>query len=249
MPVKKALGIDVGGTGIKAAIVDIGTGELVTERARFRTPDPATPAAVVQVIQQAIGRLDYRGPAGCGFPGVVRQGVIHTAANVSKRWIGVDAASLLKEETGLEFTLGNDADLAGLAEMRFGAGRDRKGLVILLTFGTGIGSAFFLDGKLVPNVELGHLEIDGREAETWASERARIREGLSYKAWTKRVNVVLARVHAYFWPELILFGGGVSKKFDEFGHRLKAPCEILPATLRNRAGVIGAALAAATRRF
>jgi polyphosphate glucokinase len=129
--------------------------------------------------------------------------------------------------------------------MRFGAGRGRKGLVILLTFGTGIGSALFLDGKLVPNVELGHLEIDGREAEKWASERARVEEALSYKAWAKRVNVVLARVHAYFWPELILFGGGVSKKFDEFGHRLKVPCELLPAALRNRAGVIGAALAAA----
>jgi polyphosphate glucokinase len=240
----ETLGVDIGGTGIKAAKVNTRTGKLATERARFRTPDPATPRAVVEVIQEALAHFDYRGPVGCGFPGVVKKGVIHTAANVSKKWIGVDAERLLKEETGLEFTLGNDADFAGLAEMRFGAGRGRKGLVILLTFGTGIGSSLFLDGKLVPNVELGHLEIGGREAEKWASERSRIEEGLSFKEWSRRVNVVLARVHAYFWPELILFGGGISKKFDQFGHFLKVPCELLPATLRNRAGVIGAALAA-----
>jgi polyphosphate glucokinase len=240
----EALGIDIGGTGIKVAKVDVKAGAIVGERVRFSTPDPATPRAVVKVVQKAVVQLGTRGPVGCGFPGVVRSGVIHTAANVSKKWIGVRADELFKEATGLDYIIANDADLAGLAEMRFGAGKGRKGLVVMLTFGTGIGSAFFLDGKLVPNVELGHLEVQGKEAEKWASERARIKENLSFKRWTKRVNVFLASVHAYFWPELIIVGGGISKKFGEFGHLLRAPCEIVPAALRNRAGVIGAALAA-----
>lgn len=241
----KALGIDIGGTGIKAAEVDTRTGRLLTERVRFPTPLPSTPKNVVAVVREAIREFGYKGPVGCGFPGVVRGGVIHSAANVSKKWIGVRGDVLLKKATGLDFFLANDADLAGLAEMRFGAGRGRKGLVIMLTFGTGIGTAFFLDGKLVPNVELGHMEIRGREAEKWASERARIEQGLSFKRWARRVNLYVGRMHAYFWPELIILGGGVSRKFEKFRSYLEVPCDLVPARLRNRAGVIGAAVAAA----
>jgi polyphosphate glucokinase len=241
----EAVGIDIGGTGIKVARVDTRTGAIVSERLRFLTPDPSTPARIAKVVGEAARRLGYEGPVGCGFPGVVRGGVIRSAANVSKKWIGVRGADLFKAETGLEFFLGNDADFAGLAEMRFGAGRGRKGLVIMLTFGTGIGTAFFMDGKLVPNVELGHLEIRGREAEKWASERARIEEGLSFQKWARRVNVYLERMHAYFWPELFILGGGASRKFEKFRKHLAVPCDLVPAELRNRAGVIGAALAAA----
>jgi polyphosphate glucokinase len=243
----KALGIDVGGTGIKAALVDTKTGKLATERARYPTPRPSTPRAVARLVGEVVTRFGYTDPGlrvGLGFPGVVRQGKVLTAANVSRKWIGVRADALFRKATGLEFVVANDADLAGLAEMRFGAGRDRKGLVIMLTFGTGIGTAFFMDGRLVPNVELGHLEVNGREAETWASERARIEERLSFKRWSKRVNAYLNRLHAYFWPELIILGGGASKNFEKFGFRLEVPCPLLPAELRNRAGLIGAALAA-----
>lgn len=241
----EALGIDIGGTGIKAAKVDTRTGKLVTERLRFPTPAPSTPKNVTWVVREAIRQLAYQGPVGCGFPGVVRRGVIESAANVSKKWIGVRGDELLKKATGLDFFLGNDADLAGLAEMRFGAGRGRKGLVIMLTFGTGIGTAFFMDGKLIPNVELGHLEIRGREAEKWASERTRVEEGLSFKRWARRVNLYLGRLHAYFWPELFILGGGASKEFEKFRRYLEVPCDLVPARLRNRAGVIGAAVAAA----
>jgi polyphosphate glucokinase len=241
----ETLGIDIGGTGIKAARVDSRTGNLLTERMRFPTPSPSTPQRVARVVQEVVSHFGYRGPVGCGFPGVVRGRVIRSAANVSKKWIGVRGDELFKESTGLEFFVGNDADFAGLAEMRFGAGRGRKGLVIMLTFGTGIGTAFFMDGKLIPNVELGHLEIRGREAEKWASERTRIEEGLSFKRWARRVNLYLGRLHAYFWPELFILGGGASRKFEKFRNHLEVPCDLLPAELRNRAGVIGAALAAA----
>jgi polyphosphate glucokinase len=242
-----ALGIDVGGTAIKAALVHTRTGKLLTERARYPTPRPSTPRAVAELVAGVVSRFGCTGAArrvGLGFPGVVRNGEVLTAANVSRKWIGVRADGLFREATGLEFVVANDADLAGLAEMRFGAGRGRKGLVITLTFGTGIGTAFFMDGRLVPNVELGHLEVNGREAESWASERARVEERLSFKRWSKRVNVYLNRLHAYFWPELFIIGGGASKNFQKFGSRLEVPCPLLPAKLRNRAGVIGAALAA-----
>ncbi len=241
----EALGIDIGGTGIKAAKVETRTGRLVTERVRFPTPEPSTPKRVAEVVREAVRHFGYEGPVGCGFPGVVRGGVIRSAANVSKKWIGVRGDELLKNATGLDFFLGNDADFAGLAEMRFGAGRGRKGLVIMLTFGTGIGTAFFLDGKLIPNVELGHLEIRGHEAEKWASERTRIEENLSFRTWARRVNSYLDRMHAYFWPDLFILGGGASKEFEKFRKHLEVPCDLLPAELRNRAGVIGAALAAA----
>jgi polyphosphate glucokinase len=243
----EALGIDIGGTGIKAAVVNAATGKLTGESMRFRTPEPSTPKRVAKLVQEIVRHFGYQGPVGCGFPGVVRGGVIHSAANVSKKWLGVRGDELLQKATGLPFFLGNDADLAGVAEMRFGAGQGRKGLVIMLTFGTGIGTALFMDGKLVPNAELGHLEIRGREAEKWASEMARIEEGLSFKRWARRVNVYLARLHGYFWPELFILGGGASRKFDKFKKHLDVPCELVPAALRNRAGVVGAAFAASRR--
>jgi polyphosphate glucokinase len=241
----EALGIDIGGTGIKAARVDTQSGELLTERTRFKTPDPSTPEAVLEVVREIVAHFQYQGPVGCGFPGVIRSGVIETAANVSKKWIGVRADEMLGQATGLPFTLANDADVAGMAEMRFGVGQGRNGLVIMLTFGTGIGTALFMDGVLVPNVELGHIELDGMEAEKWASERVRIEERLGWKQWARRVSLYLSRLHAYFWPELFIFGGGASKSFEKFGKYLAVPCEVQPAELRNRAGVIGAALLAA----
>lgn len=241
----EALGIDIGGTGIKAARIDTQSGELLTERLRLKTPNPSTPESVLEVIRKMLARLQYQGPVGCGFPGVIRSGVIQTAANVSKKWIGLRADEMMGQATGLPFTLANDADVAGMAEMRFGAGQGRNGLVIMLTFGTGIGTAFFMDGVLIPNVELGHMEIDGVEAEKSASERTRIEESLSWKRWAKRVNLYLSRLHAYFWPELFIIGGGASKSFEKFGKHLKVGCEVVPAELRNRAGVIGAALLAA----
>jgi polyphosphate glucokinase len=239
------LGIDIGGTGIKGAPVDTTTGELVDERYRIPTPSPSTPKAVSSVVAEIARHFDWTGPVGCGFPGVVHSGVVRTAANVSKKWIGTPAAELFSSSTGCSsFTMVNDADAAGLAEMRLGAGRKRSGVVMVLTFGTGIGTALFVDGKLVPNAELGHLEVGGVEAERWASEKVRVEEDLSWKDWSRRVNTYLNRVHAYFWPELIVVGGGASKKFDKFRRHLDAPCEIVVAELRNRAGIIGAALAA-----
>lgn len=245
MPRVEALGIDIGGTGIKAARVDTDQGDLLTERMKVSTPSPSTPEAVAAAVAELAKKLDWKGPAGCGFPGVIHRGKVLTAANISKDWLGVRADTLLEKATGCELTVANDADLAGLAEMRFGAGKGREGVVLMLTFGTGIGTAIFVDGKLVPNTELGHLEIDGHEAEKWASERARIEKELSWKKWGKRVTTYLERMHAYFWPELIIFGGGVSRKFDKLAPHLSPPCEVVPAKLQNRAGVIGAAVAAA----
>ena len=223
----------------------MGNGDLAAERRRILTPSPSTPEAVASVVVGITRHFDWKGRVGCGFPGVVDSGVVRTAANVSKKWIDVPAAQLFEKTTGCSFTMVNDADAAGLAEMRFGAGRERSGVVLMLTFGTGIGTALFVDGKLVPNTELGHLELPGREAEHWASEKVRVEKDLSWKQWGERVNVYLNRMHAYFWPELVIVGGGASKKFEKFSRYLSVPCEIVPAKLRNRAGVVGAALAAA----
>jgi polyphosphate glucokinase len=241
----EVLGIDIGGSGIKAARVDTQKGELLTKRVRIDTPSPSTPKAVAGAIGKLVERLEWTGPAGCGFPGVVRNGVILTAANVSKQWVGVKGDALLRDKVGGTVAFANDADVAGIAEMRFGAGRGRDGLVMMFTLGTGIGSALFMNGVLVPNVELGHLEMQGREAEKWASSRARKVEDLSWKAWGRRVNAFLGRMHAYFWPELIIIGGGVSRRFEKFRDELHVKCEVVPAVLENRAGVVGAAVLAA----
>jgi polyphosphate glucokinase len=239
------LGIDIGGSGIKGAIVDVKKGEMTTERQRIDTPQPATPAAVAQVVAQLVQQLNYQGPIGCTFPAVVQHGVILTAANVDQSWIGTNGETIFQETTGCPVHVLNDADAAGVAEMRFGAGRDRQGVVIMLTFGTGIGSAIFLNGQLLPNTEFGHMKIRGKDAEHRAAARIRSEKDLSWKDWSKRVNEFLQQMEFLFSPDLFIIGGGVSKKFDKFAPYLKVRAELQPAQLLNEAGIIGAAMAAA----
>ena len=239
-----ALGIDIGGTGIKGALVDGERGALLGERFRLETPRPATPEAVAEGVAGIVEHFGWKGPVGAGFPAVVRQGQVCTAANIDKAWIGRNAAALFQEATGCAFTLLNDADAAGMAEMRFGAGRGRSGVVLVLTIGTGIGSALFTDGRLVPNTEFGHLEMDGKAAERRASARVRSRRELTWKKWSALLDDYLGRVAFYLWPELIIIGGGVSKRHEKFLPHLTVDCEVVPARLRNEAGIVGAAAAA-----
>jgi polyphosphate glucokinase len=239
-----ALGIDIGGTGMKAAPVDLATGELRAERARFDTPQPATPAAMSEVVAELVTGFGWTGPVGIAFPTVVRHGVIHSAANIDKSWIGVDADALFTEATGCKVSVLNDADAAGVAEMRFGAGRGRNGVVVVLTFGTGIGSGLFVDGHLVPNTEIGHLEVDGVDAEHRAAASARKREALSWDEWADRVNRYLEVVVALFSPELIIVGGGASKKADRWLPRIDVDTEVVVAAMENNAGIVGAAMMA-----
>lgn len=239
------LGIDVGGTGVKGAPVDVASGELTAPRYRLRTPKPATPEAVAATVGRVAQHFGWRGPIGCGFPAVIQHGRVLTAANISEEWIGLDGRALLEEATGCPVRLANDADVAGLAELRFGAGRDVSGTVLFCSLGTGIGSALFVDGTLVPNTELGHLEIRGKEAEERASEAVREKKDLSWKKWARRLDEVLCRLHALLWPELIVLGGGVSRKHAQFVPRLTVAAKVVPAKLRNEAGIVGAALLAA----
>lgn len=238
------LGIDIGGTGIKGAIVDTAKGALVTERHRLLTPRPATPNIVIDTVAMVVKHFQWKGRVGCGFPAAIARGKVRSAANLSKKWIGRDVVKMLDESTGCHFFVANDADVAGLAEMRFGAGKDSTGLVMVLTLGTGIGSALFMDGRLIPNTELGHVEINGKEAEKWASEIVREKKGLSWKKWSRRIDTYLKRMQIYFWPELFIIGGGISKKHEKFLPLLTVDCEVVPAQLLNEAGMIGAAVAA-----
>lgn len=239
-------GVDIGGTGIKGATVDVDTGELTTDRVRVLTPHPATPESVVPVVAELVKGASYDGPVGCAFPAVVKDGIAKTAANIDQSWIGASVAAAVSTElAGAAVTVINDADAAGIAEVRFGAGRGIGGVVVMLTVGTGIGSALFLDGKLVPNTELGHLEVDGHVAEKRASEIAREEEGLSRKHWAKRFSRYLEVIEELFWPDLIIIGGGVSKAPEKFMPLLESTATVVPATLANTAGIIGAALAAA----
>lgn len=238
-------GIDIGGTGVKGAAVDIGTGQLTTERIRVLTPQPATPESVVPVIVGLVRQASYVGPVGCAFPAVIKDGVAGTAANIDPSWIGTSVASAVSGQLdGAAVAVINDADAAGVAEMRFGAGRDVSGVVVLLTVGTGIGSAVFVDGRLVPNTELGHLEVDGHVAEHRASETAREEQQLTHKQWAKRFNRYLEVLEALLWPDLVIIGGGVSKAPDKIMPLLESRAKIVPATLANAAGIIGAALTA-----
>ncbi len=239
------LGIDIGGTGIKGAIVDTQKGELTADRYRLLTPKPAKPEPVVETVARIVEHFQWRGPIGCGFPAAIVKNKVRTASNISKKWLGLDVVKMVEEATGCRSIVLNDADVAGLAEMRFGAGKNRDGLVIIVTLGTGIGSALFMDGRLVPNTELGHIEIGNVEAERWASEIVREKEDLSWKQWAKRIDTYLKRMQVYFWPELFIVGGGVSKKHEKFLPLLSLDCEVVPAKLRNEAGIIGAAMAAA----
>ncbi len=242
------LGIDIGGSGIKGALVDTATGELSSERYRLETPRQSTPEAVAAVVKDIVGFFDYRGPIGCTFPAIVKNGVTLSASNVDQSWIGTDADALLTKATGCDVHLLNDADAAGRAEVTFGAGRGQHGVIIVLTFGTGIGSAVFLAGRLLPNTEFGHLFLnEGQRAEEWVSDRIRKVEDLDWKKWGKRLEHYLEHLEFIFSPDLIILGGGASKKHDKFLEYLKLDTRIVPATLRNEAGIVGAALEAARR--
>ncbi len=241
----QVLGIDIGGSGIKGAPVEVHKGKLLAKRVRLATPDPATAKKVTQMVYDIVQYFDWHGKIGVGFPGIVRDGHILTAANMHESWVNVNAEQLFAKSTQCACKLINDADAAGLAEMRYGAGQGRKGKVILLTFGTGIGSALFLDGKLVSNTEFGHLQLRGKIAEARASDRARAEKRLSWKNWGKRVAEYLAHLELLFSPDLFIMGGGVSKDFDLFIKSLKRiNTEIIPAQHGNTAGIVGAAIAA-----
>jgi polyphosphate glucokinase len=240
----QGFGVDIGGSGIKGGLVDLEVGQLVGERIRIDTPQPSLPDPVYGVVAKIVGSFGWTGQIGVTFPGVMKDGVAHTAANVDKSWIGTDVdAGLEKLIPGSVVTL-NDADAAGLAEMRYGAGRDQGGVVLMLTFGTGIGSALFTDGHLVPNTEFGHIQVDGGDGERRASAAARERENLDYPAWARRVDRYLDVLEAGLWPDLIIVGGGVSKKAHKWVPLLSTRTPVVPAELQNDAGIVGAALAA-----
>ncbi len=244
----QAIGIDIGGTGIKGAPVTLASGELVRERIRILTPQPATPDAVAATVAELVGQIPEDAPLGITMPSVVHGGVIESAANIDKAWIGVDAVELFGAATGRACGVVNDADAAGIAEMEFGAGRGQQGTVFMVTLGTGIGSALFIDGTLVPNTELGHLHLaSGIEGEKWASEIVREREDLSWHKWAHRVRDYLAELEALFTPDLFIIGGGVSKKSDKFLPEIDLKTPIVPASLHNDAGIVGAALFAPTK--
>jgi polyphosphate glucokinase len=238
------LGIDIGGSGVKGAPVDPADGELLAERFRVPTPQPADVASVVEAVAEVAAQFDGFDSVGVTFPGVVVDGVTRSAANVDKSWLDAPAARLFSDRLGRPATVLNDADAAGVAEVAFGAGRDQSGLIMMLTFGTGIGSALFLDGTLLPNTELGHLEIDGADAELLASDRIRETEDLSWEQWAVRVERYLRHVEMLLSPRLFIVGGGVSKKSEKFFPLLDIRTPIVPATLLNNAGIIGAAIAA-----
>lgn len=242
------LGIDIGGSGVKYSLVDTTKGVLTTERLRIKTPQPATPQAVTEVVAEVIGSVESEGPVGIGFPAVVWEGEVFTANNIDEGWIGENARDTFSEATGREIVLVNDADAAGLAESAFGAARDVEGLAVVITFGTGIGSGAVADGNLVQNLELGVLELDGHfPAEDFFAAKVRKLESLSWQEWGLRANRFLTHVNSVLNPRLIVFGGGVAKKWDEFSEFLDESLPVVPAGMGNNAGLIGAALAASRR--
>ncbi len=238
------LGIDVGGSGIKGAPVNTSTGELLTERYRIITPEGAEPEPVAETVAQIASHFDWQGPIGIGFPAPIRSGVAMMAANISDEWVGVNADELFSKATGCPCTTLNDADVAGMAEMEFGAGRGQVGTVIVLTLGTGIGTAIFHNGRLFPNAEFGHLEINGKDAEARASDAARKRDDLSWKKYAKRLSRYLKEMEKLFWPNLFIVGGGISKQHEKYLPLLTIDTPVVPAQQFNEAGIIGAALAA-----
>ena len=244
---KKAIGIDIGGTGIKGALVNVKKGNLLSDRLRFDTPEGASPKAVIGKVVEIVNQLDPSGkyPIGICFPAIVKSGVTLSAANVSKEWIGYDAKSHFSKALGREVVLLNDADAAGVAEMKYGVGAKEKGLVIMTTLGTGIGTALFYSGKLIPNSELGHLEIEGVDYETKASVSAKERDGLSVEQWVERLNKYYDQLDRLLSPDLVIVGGGISKQSEDFLPMIKSKVRIIPAQTRNNAGIIGAALLAA----
>jgi polyphosphate glucokinase len=246
-----AIGVDVGGSGIKAAVVDVEAGRFRSERLRVATPNPSTPDAILASTARLIKRLARSSgvgdatPVGVGLPGVAIDGVLKSAANIDASWIDFPVVERLTRLTGRPVSIINDADAAGIAEMRFGVGRDVPGVVIFLTLGTGVGSGVFIDGKLVPNTEFGQMEVGGRTAEKRSAGAARMRRGLSWKAWAMDLDEHLDRIQQLMWPNLMILGGGVSKSADKFVPRLTVRCKVVPAQLRNDAGIIGAAIVAA----
>ena len=238
------LGIDIGGSGIKGGVVDVERGALVGERIRIPTPVPATPDAVQAAVASLVRKFSWTDAIGCGFPAVIRDGRAMTASNIDPAWIGTDVASLLADATGCSFHVLNDADAAGIAEMRFGAGQGRRGVVLVVTVGTGLGSALFAGSELVPNTEFGHVLVRGRIAEHYASAAARESNHLSWSKWGKRFNRYLRRMEELLWPELFIIGGGASRKFEKFLPQIDVEAEVVAAQLRNEAGIVGAALAA-----
>jgi len=240
----KVLGIDVGGSSIKGGLVDVSTGKLLGE-GHVPTPKPSAPEAVMKQVAVLGQQLPGAQAVGFAFPSVVKNNIARTAANVDQGWIGADGVKLARATLGLPAVFLNDADAAGIAEMRWGAGRDTPGTVIMLTFGTGIGTALFADGKLMPNTEFGHIQMHGADAEAWASARVRTEQNLGFPEWIGRVNEYLALIHSLFWPDVFILGGAVSERYDQFAPLLKSQAQIRPAQFAGQAGVMGAALAAA----
>jgi polyphosphate glucokinase len=243
----RGFGIDIGGSGIKGCIVDIDEGRLAGERMRIDTPNPSKPETVAEVVKEIVDGFGWTGRVGITLPAVMKRGVAYTAANIDKSWVGTDAASVFAERLGRargDVIVLNDADAAGMAEIRFGWPGDQEGVVVLLTFGTGIGSALFLDGKLVPNTEFGHLEVDGHDAEHQAAASVKDELGLSYEHWAHRVSRYIRALEDLIWPDLIIAGGGVSRKADRWLPLLDVRTRVVAAELRNDAGIVGAAVAA-----
>nr|WP_231639702.1 ROK family protein [Mycobacterium sp. Marseille-P9652] len=244
-PERRAFGIDVGGSGIKGGIVDLNTGLLIGDRVKLLTPQPATPSAVAKTIAAVVNEFGWTGPLGVTYPGVVTHGVVQTAANVDKSWIGTNVRDVISAElNGQRVTVLNDADAAGLAEERYGAGAGKSGVVVLLTFGTGIGSALIHNGILIPNTEFGHLEVGGKEAEQRAASSVKERNGWSYERWAKQVTRVLVAIENAIWPDLFIAGGGISRKADKWLPLLENRTPVVAAALQNTAGIVGAAMAA-----
>ncbi|BAH55056.1 polyphosphate--glucose phosphotransferase [Rhodococcus opacus] len=244
---KTGFGVDVGGSGVKGGVVDLETGELIGDRIKLLTPQPSTPEAVAKTVAEIIRQAGWDGPVGITLPSVVTGGVARSAANIDKGWIGTDARALFSDALGgTRVTVLNDADAAGMAEDALGAGKDAKGVVILLTFGTGIGSAILHDGVLLPNTEFGHMEVDGKEAEHRAASSVKEKKDLSYKEWAAEVSRVLTRFENLLWPDLFIAGGGISRKHEKWIPHLTNRTPVVPAALLNTAGIVGAALAVET---
>jgi polyphosphate glucokinase len=243
------VGVDIGGTGIKGALVDVQAGTLAAPRVRLNTPHPATPSAVAETVGEVLDRIDVDGPVGLTLPAVVRAGTVETASNIDHSWIGVDAVDLFSRATGRLVAVVNDADAAGLAEVRFGAGRSMAGVIAVITLGTGIGSAILVDGKLFPNTELGHLPLHHGDAENWAAESVREHDELSWKQYAERLQAYFQLVEKLLWPQLIIIGGGVSASAQKYLPKIELRTPIVPAQLLNDAGIIGAALFASTVEF
>ncbi|MCP9201240.1 ROK family protein [Gramella sp. GC03-9] len=239
------LGIDIGGSSLKGAIVDVETGKLKTETHSIPTPESRDPEVIARAVTQMVDDFNFKGEVGCGFPTIVKKGICKHPGNLSRKWIDVDVDALFEKSTGLEFTVINDADAAGLAEIEFGAGKDRKGFILMITVGTGLGSGAYLNGELIPNFELGQIPYkEYQKIEEWAASSIKTEENLSYKDWAYRFNIFLNYVHTILNPDLILVGGGISNDWDQFEKYLDVDTELMPAKLRNDSGILGAAIAA-----